>query len=406
MTIYLAHVGSAISLENITIPTASGDEIIAEHFPAKGDYLLLWFAPEYGLREAHRSLAGNLGKHNIEVWLCNLLESLFLPNGTRSIRQLDGKYVAEMINYAHKITGKKIIVAGDSYASVIALNGAHRWQEQRSTETYLIGAILFSPYTYAYVPPLGQPPEYLPIVSATNIPIMIYQAQNSAIIGQFDTLTKKLQQHGSPIYHQFMPGIMSLFYQSEPTPAMRQQAKPLPTSIAKMVNLLDKHPFPKKTIPLHSQKNDSSGIDINLKVYNGKIKPIPIRLTDTQGHSFVKNDYKGKVTIINFWATWCPPCIEEIPSLNRLKNKMNGLPIELLSINYAEDQTTILEFMKKVHVHFPVLLDPHGDFARQWNVISYPSTFVIDSEGKIRYGINAAIEWDTPEVIAKLKTLI
>ena len=84
---------------------------------------------------------------------------------------------------------------------------------------------------------------------------------------------------------------------------------------------------------------------------------------------------------------------------------MADVPFELISINYAEDTKTIVEFMKQVNVEFPVLLDQNGEFAKQWNVISYPSTFIIDSKGIIQYGVNAAIEWDDPEVIQKIKAL-
>ena len=85
---------------------------------------------------------------------------------------------------------------------------------------------------------------------------------------------------------------------------------------------------------------------------------------------------------------------------------MKGLPFELISINYAEDKKTILEFMKKINVEFPVLLDKDGSFAKKWNVIAYPSTFVIDKNGNIKYGVNAAIEWDSPEFISKIKSLL
>ena len=91
--------------------------------------------------------------------------------------------------------------------------------------------------------------------------------------------------------------------------------------------------------------------------------------------------------------------------MNRLKMKMSDFPFELISINYAEDSQTILDFMKEVNVEFPVLLDPEGNFAKQWQVITYPSTFVIDTQGKIKYGVNAAIEWDDPEFIEKIKSL-
>lgn len=400
----ISHVSHA---ENeLVIPVLSGDEISVEQFPASGKYLMLWLAPEYGIRGAHRSLAKMLTKQNIEVWQTDIVSSLFLAQGTTSIKKLSGNHVADLIEYAHKTTGKKIIVAGDSYASITALMGAHQWQQRKQAKAYFIGAMLFSPYTYASIPPLGQLPEYMPIISATNIPIMIYQAKNNGNIGQFDSLLEKLQQHGNPVYTRLTPKVMSLFYEENPSKEMLQQVKPLPINIKKMISILEKHPVPKKAIAMKNIAVNKTGIDIYLKPYKGNVSPLPINLNDAHDKLFTKNTYKGQVTVINFWATWCPPCVEEIPSLNRLKEKMKGLAFELISINYAEDKKTILEFMKKVNVEFPVLLDNEGNFSRKWNVITYPSTFVIDKKGQIRYGVNAAIEWDDPEFIEKLKTLL
>ena len=391
--------------QEIKVMVSSGDEITIEKFPSEGKYLMLWLAPEYGLREAHRSMAGMLANNNIEVWQSDILESLFLPLSSTSIKKLDGRHVADLIEYAHKITGKKIIVVGDSYASIVALHGAHEWQRRKQTIPYLIGAILFTPNTYVSIPPLGQLPEYMPIISSTNIPIMIYQSQNSSNIGQFDSLVEKLQQHGNPVYTRLTPKIMSVFYEKEPTEAMKQQVRPLSTNIKKIIPILEKYPTPLKSIKLKKIANHKRGTDSYLKVYKGTIYPLAIHLEDAYGKAFTKNNYKGQITVINFWATWCPPCVQEIPSLNRLKNKMKGYPFELISINYAEDQKTILEFMKKVNVEFPVLLDKDGTFAKKWNVIAYPSTFVIDKNGVIKYGVNAAIEWDSPELIEKIKSL-
>ena len=400
-------ISSACFAENeISVPVSSGDEITVEKFPASGKYLILWLAPEYGIREAHRSMARMLTKQNIEVWQSNILESLFLPQGSSAIKKLDGKHVADLIEYAHKTTGKKIVVAGDSYATTSALLGAHQWQKRKQSKPYLIGAILFSPYTYASIPPLGQLPEYMPIISATNIPIMIYQAKNSGNIGQFDSLVEKLQQHGNPVYTRMTTKIMSMFYESPPTAAMKKQVEPLSLNIRKTIPILEKYSVPLKPIKMVKAKEHKSGIDIYLKEYKGSNKPLAINLEDAYGNTVVKNNFKGQVTIINFWATWCPPCVQEIPSLNRLKKKMKGYPFELISINYAEDKKTILEFMKKVNVEFPVLLDKDGEFAIKWNVITYPSTFVIDKNGDIKYGVNAAIEWDSPEFVKKIKSLL
>ena len=85
---------------------------------------------------------------------------------------------------------------------------------------------------------------------------------------------------------------------------------------------------------------------------------------------------------------------------------MAGRPFELISINYAESRDTVAKFLERVEVDFPVLLDEDGSYAKRWNVISYPSTFVIDTSGSIRYGVNAAIEWDAPELIDKIDSLL
>ena len=392
--------------DEVVVATPSGEELIAERFLAEGRYLIVWFAPEYGFRSNHRSLAAELAREGIEVWLSNIPESLFMPNGTQSIRQLDGSFAADMIEFAHDSSGKRVAVAGDSYGAVVALIGARGWQQRRQNDPGLLGAILFSPYTYASIPPLGELPEYLSIVSATNIPMVIYQTKGSAIFSQFPTLLEKLQRHGNPVYTQVIPEIMGFFYQVPPTAAMSEQLALMPANVGQMLTLLEGHSLPDQAAALNAEVSVKSGIDVALKSFRGGVNPVRIELPDTNGNRIIKEDFTGKVTLINFWATWCPPCVEEIPSLNRLRSKMTGLPFELVSINYAENSTDIRSFMERVRVDFPVLLDRDGDFARQWKVISYPSTFIIDPEGIIRYGVNAAIDWDDPAVIETLRSLL
>jgi len=396
----------ALATEEITLAVSSEAEIIVEQYPASGKYLLLWLAPEYGLRTGHRSLARELSKQNIEVWLTDILESLFLPQTSRAIKQLDGKNIAEIIDYAHKMTGKKVIVMGNSYAATIALLGAHQWQQQKKANTYFVGAVLFSPNFYAQIPPLGMPAEYLPIVSATNIPIMIFQPKRSGNTGQFQSVLEKLQQHNNPVYTKIVSGVRGLFYAEKLKEEMEKKLSPFAQDIAKMISLLATHAVPKKVIAIKNKQFGITGFDNYLKEYKGVSTPLAINLSDAYGKIISKDNYKGQITVLNFWATWCPPCVEEIPSLNRLQKQMQGLPFELISINYAEDKKTIIDFMKKVNVEFPVLLDKDGSFAKQWNVIAYPSTFVIDTDGKIKYGVNAAINWDSPELINKFKSML
>jgi len=260
--IQIGIVNTSIAAEEIVAPVSDEVEITITRFPAQGEYLLIWLAPEYGFRKAHRSLADRLPGQDIEVWQTDIVESLFLPEGSSSLKQLDGKYVADLIEHAHELTGKNIVIAGDSYAAMNALLGARHWQSRNPVDPYLVGAILFSPNSYAYIPPLGLPPEYLPIVESTNIPLVIYQAQNSVTAGQFDQLLVKLRTNDSPIYTRMVPDVVSLFYEEELTPAMKNSAQPIPVSIRQLLPVLARHGIPARPVPLKKPPTVTSGIKI------------------------------------------------------------------------------------------------------------------------------------------------
>lgn len=392
--------------DEIVVSVSSDAEITIEHFPAAGEYLLIWLAPEYGFRPSHRTLSQALAEQDIEVWMGDIAESLYLPQSLKSLKQLDGNYVADLIEYAHTFTGKKIIVAGDSYGAINVLQGVYQWQQRKHRQAYLIGSVLFTPNAYASIPSLGLQPEYMPVISATNSPVMIFQATGNANAGQFQALKETLQINSDAVYSKFMTDIMGLFYEEAPTQEIKKHLQTLPHMIKKMIIVLERHKLPENTIPVKNNKVRKSGIDRHLKEYKGNNVPYTIDLNDVYGTRVIKDNFRGQVTVVNFWATWCPPCVEEIPSLNRFKNEMVAFPVELISINYAEDSQTIIDFMAKIKVEFPVLLDKNGEFAKKWHVITYPSTFVIDKQGQIKYGVNAAIEWDDPELIKIIKSLL
>ncbi len=398
--------GAIQARADVIMQTRDDSDFTLRRYHANGDYLMLWIAPEYGLRPGHSELATRLAERGIEVWQVNLLENLFMTQNTLSQRQLDGTYAAELAALIHARTHKRIFLAGDSYAAATALRAARLAQQRQPATPWLAGAILFTPFTYASIPPLGQAPDFMPIVDATNIPLMIYQSRKSLTTVHFDELLSRLRTHGGPVYTKMLPQITSLFYEEPVSPEMRQSANSVAETLTMVAPRLAAHAMPQQTIALaHGKPGKASGIDIYLRPYEGNIRPEVIDLVDVNGQRFRRDDFSDKVTLINFWATWCPPCVEEIPSLNRLQQAMQGQPFELISINYAEDPVTVSAFMRKVNVEFPVLMDITGEYARRWNIITYPSTFVLDSRGVIRYGVNAAIAWDDAQVIDMLKAL-
>ena len=144
-----------------------------------------------------------------------------------------------------------------------------------------------------------------------------------------------------------------------------------------------------------------------LKPYTGR--PLPdFTLTDLHGKEHKLSHLKGKVVMVNFWATYCTPCIKEMPSMQRLDKKFKGNPFQILAINMAEDHASVEAFMKrhKIEVTFPILLNTAGDVAEAWMVTAVPTTFVIDRQGHIRYALYGAIEWDSDEVIKTVDDLM
>jgi thiol-disulfide isomerase/thioredoxin len=272
---------------------------------------------------------------------------------------------------------------------------------------YLTGAILFSPELYSEIPPLGLDPVYDPIASATNIPIMLYQSGRRGNRWQLDKTLEKLQAGGAAVYLKILHGVTGVFYLKDKAVETSTVLKQLPEEIERAVQMLERIPTPKTANKLTAGgETASSSLDITLKPFVSDMVPLAIDLKTANGQNFTRDNFTGKVTLVNFWASWCGPCVEEIPALNRLREYMKDRPFELISINYAETPELIREFLNMVKVDFPVLLDEDGSYSAKWNVLVFPATFVIARDGNIVYGVNGAIEWDSEEVTGKLEALM
>ncbi len=384
-------------------------EFTVQHYPAEGHRLVIWIASGYGSNKRVSAFSQALAEQGIEVWHVDLAESLFLPRGTATMRSLSGKYVAGLIELAHGQTGKNITLISSSYGALPVLRGARHWQSQQSGKpaAYFGGAILFSPDFYSGIPALGQAPVFDPVVQATNIPVMLYQDALRGNRWQLEKVVNKLRRGGSRLYVKILAGVTSLFYPQDRAAATLSALKALPAEISGVIGLLHASPTPVTVIPLAQKKAQvETGMDTALKPYKGQTRAWPLDLPSVKKGRIKRHDYRGRVTLVNFWASWCPPCVQEIPSLNHLRKLMQGRNFELISVNYAQSRQQVTAFLQKVDVDFPVLLDADGRTSAKWNVLVYPSTFVIGPDGRIRYGVNAAIHWDSPEVVKKLEALM
>jgi thiol-disulfide isomerase/thioredoxin len=389
----------------ILVNTHDGNDVSLYQYPAQGKDLVIWVGAN-GWHDRAIQSAMDLADKGIEVWQIDFAEALMLTSSSNFMRNLDARYVADVIDAAHRRTGKRVMLFAQGYVAIPVLRGATLWQQREKHDGKLVGAVLFSPDLVTGLPELGKDPEYLPIVRNTAIPLMIYQGSLHGSPEHFARLVKELSSNNPNVYHQGLPGVTSIFYHDENSPVTLKMLQELPQKTSELFKFFDS--LPEQAAPtnyIQPSQVSEARLDIKLKPYAGNPEPLQIDLRDAHGKRFNLNDYHGKVTVVNFWATWCPPCVEEIPSLNRLREHMKGQSFELISVNYADSPRKILDFMQKVSVEFPVLVDTNGKTAQRWNVIGFPSTFVIGKDGKIKYGVNAAIHWDSPEVVEMLKAL-
>ena len=143
----------------------------------------------------------------------------------------------------------------------------------------------------------------------------------------------------------------------------------------------------------------------DLKVWSGGPPPA-LDLTALDGRVHRLGDYKGRVVLVNFWATWCGPCVQEMPSIQRLKEKLAGRPFDVLAVNLDEPESRIRNFLAKVSVGFPILLDPERKVSRAWNARILPATYIVGPDGKIRYSVIGELEWDHEMVVARISELL
>ena len=155
--------------------------------------------------------------------------------------------------------------------------------------------------------------------------------------------------------------------------------------------------------PSHAAGNDTAQT----------LQPLPkpfaapeFTLKGDDGKTHRLSDYRGKVVVLNFWATWCPPCRYEMPSMERAHKKVQGEKIVLLAVNVGESEDQVFEFTGQYPVTFQLLLDTDGSVIKKYPVIGLPTTFVIDPHGVVTHRAVGGREWDDDQLLGQLRKLL
>lgn len=128
-------------------------------------------------------------------------------------------------------------------------------------------------------------------------------------------------------------------------------------------------------------------------------------IPDLDGKDVRFSDHKGKVVLVNFWATWCPPCREEIPSMERAWSKLKDGGVAMLAVHVGGDSDTIWSFLSAFNVTFPVLIDKSSSVSKAWQTIGLPTTYVADAQGRKALRAIGGREWDHPDLVASILAL-
>lgn len=147
--------------------------------------------------------------------------------------------------------------------------------------------------------------------------------------------------------------------------------------------------------------------DQSRSLYELDKKPLApdFTLKDVDGKTHRLSDYRGKVVMINFWATWCPPCRFELPSMQRAYEKLKEQGVEFLAVNLGEDADTIFTFTADYPVTFPLLMDIDSSVSDKYPVVGLPTSYFVAPDGRLVSRAIGSREWDEKEMLEKILEL-
>ncbi len=136
-------------------------------------------------------------------------------------------------------------------------------------------------------------------------------------------------------------------------------------------------------------------------------KPAPdFTLVDLEGKTWTLSELQGQVVFLNFWATWCPPCVKEMPSMQNLYTALPKDQFKMLAVLNRDDPAIAGAFVEKLDITIPVLIDQENLIGSQYGLTGVPETFIIDKQGIIREKFIGPAEWDAPNAVEMIQHYI
>ncbi len=129
-------------------------------------------------------------------------------------------------------------------------------------------------------------------------------------------------------------------------------------------------------------------------------------VTTDKGRQVTPSDFGGKVLVVNFWATWCPPCVDEMPSLQSMAQQLAPKGVVVLGVSVDKNEATYRRFVQQARINFETARDPSADISSNYGTFKYPETYIIDSTGRVRQKHIGPKDWTDPELVKSIEALL
>jgi peroxiredoxin len=393
---------------DLLVTDLEDNDISVKVYPSDSEILLIWVVDHRERRDTFEQMLNNINQAGIEIWRVDLLSDYFLTRSDENQRTLSGDGVLALIKEAHNYPHRQILIAGYDRMPLAILRGIRQWQETSPKQSKLAGAVFFYPNLFGPTPLAGEDPVIDSVVEATTVPVFIYQPDQGYQRWRIKQVMESFWNAGSQAFVYLVPEVRDWFFmgvEDNRGQGAKEATARIPRQLKHLSGLMAS--LPRKTAAEHEFKQkDYQPASKDLVSFSEKPLAPGFSLTSDTGEWFSSQQYQGKVLLVNFWATWCPPCVEEIPSLNALLSEYLDTDFDIVSINYRETAKQLHQFTSKIPVNFPVLMDYDGKVSLLWKVFSFPSSFIVDKQGRVRYSINLAIDWNSEEVHQVINKLL
>lgn len=159
-------------------------------------------------------------------------------------------------------------------------------------------------------------------------------------------------------------------------------------------------------LPVHAETNSAAAGAAGLLDPMPEKPPAPgFELAGPDGETYRLADMQGQPVIVNFWATWCPPCRAEMPAMQRAWERLQDEGVMLVAVNVGESKGEIEAFAEQVQVSFPLPMDTDMSVSQRWPMKGLPTTFVVDPEGRLVYRAQGERDWDDPALLDLVREL-